>query len=249
MALHSLQVPACISPKGGSLSDLVADLTALFWFETSKLLEQAATYDALRPGAPVRRIEGPAIACPNFKKWVHNLLSTTQVTQNVILLSLLYIHRLKVLNPKMHGLPGSEYRLLTVALMLANKFLDDNTYTNKTWSEVSQLSVNEIHVMEVEFLGNMRYSLLVTEKQWEEWLVKLARFREYLERARQVPSPADLPALSLTAAADSGRTVTKREFLCEAELWPRLADPCGRPNPNLEPDKHAVKPKEEHARV
>lgn len=199
MALHSLQVPACISPKGGSLSDLVADLTALFWFETSKLLEQAATYDALRPGAPVRRIEGPAIACPNFKKWVHNLLSTTQVTQNVILLSLLYIHRLKVLNPKMHGLPGSEYRLLTVALMLANKFLDDNTYTNKTWSEVSQLSVNEIHVMEVEFLGNMRYSLLVTEKQWEEWLVKLARFREYLERARQVPSPADLLAPSPNA--------------------------------------------------
>ncbi|KAK3950043.1 hypothetical protein QBC32DRAFT_24541 [Pseudoneurospora amorphoporcata] len=188
MALHSLQVPSCISPKGGSLSDFVADLTALFWFETSKLLEQAATYDALRPGAPVRRIEGPAIACPNFKKWVHNLLSTTQVTQNVILLSLLYIHRLKVLNPKMHGLPGSEYRLLTVALMLANKFLDDNTYTNKTWSEVSQLSVNEIHVMEVEFLGNMRYSLLVTEKQWEEWLVKLARFREYMEQARQLPS-------------------------------------------------------------
>ncbi|KHE79721.1 hypothetical protein GE21DRAFT_3930 [Neurospora crassa] len=200
MALHSLQVPACISPKGGSLSDLVADLTALFWFETSKVLERAATYDALRPGAaPVRRIEGPAIACPNFKKWVHNLLSTTQVTQNVILLSLLYIHRLKVLNPKMHGLPGSEYRLLTVALMLANKFLDDNTYTNKTWSEVSQLSVNEIHVMEVEFLGNMRYSLLVTEKQWEEWLVKLARFREYQERARQVSSPADLLAPSPNA--------------------------------------------------
>lgn len=192
LALHSLQVPSCISPKGGSLSDLVADLTALFWFETLKTLEQAATYDALRPGAPVRRIERSAIACPNFKKWVHNLLSTTQVTQNVILLSLLYIHRLKVLNPKMHGLPGSEYRLLTVALMLANKFLDDNTYTNKTWSEVSQLSVNEIHVMEVEFLGNMRYSLLVTEKQWEEWLVKLARFREYLEQARQVLSPVNL---------------------------------------------------------
>ena len=203
MALHSLRIPPCISPSGGSLPDLVADLTALFWFESSTLLEQAATFDARRPGAPVRRIEGPAIACPNFKKWVHGLLGTTQVTQNVVLLSLLYIHRLKVLNPKMHGLPGSEYRLLTVALMLANKFLDDNTYTNKTWSEVSQLSVNEIRVMEVEFLGNMRYSLLVTQKQWEEWLVKLTSFREYLERSRQLSSPTDLLAPSLNGLPGS----------------------------------------------
>ncbi|KAK3400925.1 hypothetical protein B0T20DRAFT_155861 [Sordaria brevicollis] len=209
MALHSLKIPSCVSHKGGSLSDFVADLTALFWFESLTLLEQAAAFDARRPGASVQRIEGPAIACPNFKKWVHNLLATTQVTQNVILLSLLFIHRLKVLNPKMHGLPGSEYRLLTVALMLANKFLDDNTYTNKTWSEVSQLSVKEIHVMEVEFLGNMRYSLLVTEKQWEEWLVKLARFHDYLERARQlsspaallVPSPSALPVSALPSPA------------------------------------------------
>lgn len=223
MALHSLQIPSCISRKGGSLSDFVADLTALFWFESSKLLEQAATFDAYRPGAPVRRIEGPAIACPNFKKWVHNLLATTQVTQNVILLSLLFIHRLKVLNPKMHGLPGSEYRLLTVALMLANKFLDDNTYTNKTWSEVSQLSVNEIHVMEVEFLGNMRYSLLVTEKQWEEWLVKLARFHEYLERARQLSSPAALlvPSPSALPVSALPSPITVQHF--PSPLQPTLA--------------------------
>ena len=40
--------------------------------------------------------------------------------------------------------------------------LDDNTYTNKTWAEVSGITVKEIHVMEVEFLSNMRYSLLVS---------------------------------------------------------------------------------------
>lgn len=223
MALHSLQIPSFISPNRGNLSDFVADLTALFWFESSKLLEQAATFDAHRPGPPVRRIEGPAIACPNFKKWVHNLLATTQVTQNVILLSLLFIHRLKVLNPKMHGLPGSEYRLLTVALMLANKFLDDNTYTNKTWSEVSQLSVNEIHVMEVEFLGNMRYSLLVTKKQWEEWLLKLPRFREYLERARQLPSPAALlvPSPSALPVSALPSPTTVQHF--PSPLQPTLA--------------------------
>lgn len=49
------------------------------------------------------------------------MLSTTQVTQNVILLALLFIYRLKRLNPGVKGKVGSEFRLLTVALMLGNK--------------------------------------------------------------------------------------------------------------------------------
>lgn len=73
--------------------------------------------------------------------------------------------------------------------------LDDNTYTNKTWAEVSGISVTEIHVMEVEFLSNMRYGLLASKEEWEEWLVKLEKFWEYCERAqRPAPSPLVLPS-------------------------------------------------------
>lgn len=56
-----------------------------------------------------------------FKKWAYGVLSTTQVTQSVILLALLFIYRLKKINPSVKGRSGSEYRLLTVALMLGNK--------------------------------------------------------------------------------------------------------------------------------
>lgn len=56
-----------------------------------------------------------------FTKWVATILSTTQVTQNVIMLALLFIYRLKHINPVVKGKPGSEFRLLTVALMLGNK--------------------------------------------------------------------------------------------------------------------------------
>ncbi len=144
---------------------------------------------------PVRRLTENALASAHFKKWVQSVLTTTQVTQNVILLALMFIYRLKVANPTVRGRPGSEYRLLTVALMLGNKFLDDNTYTNKTWAEVSGIAVGEIHVMEVEFLSNMRYSLLASKDQWEEWLVKLARFWEYCDRAEQpVVSPLVIPS-------------------------------------------------------
>ena len=49
------------------------------------------------------------------------ILSMTQVSPNVILLALMFIYRLKKHNPSVKGKVGSEFRLLTVALMLGNK--------------------------------------------------------------------------------------------------------------------------------
>jgi len=70
---------------------------------------------------PVEQIIPEAFPQTGFLKWVTTILSTTQVTQNVILMALSFIHRLKKLNPTVRGKLGSEYRLLTVALMLGNK--------------------------------------------------------------------------------------------------------------------------------
>ncbi|KAK3937988.1 hypothetical protein QBC46DRAFT_266328 [Diplogelasinospora grovesii] len=226
MVLHNLNIPRCISPRGGNLADFTAQITALFWFESIKVLEAAEKVRSLASTAPVRRLADSAVACPNFRKWVHSVLSTTQVTQNVILLALLFIYRLKVANPTVKGRAGSEYRLLTVALMLGNKFLDDNTYTNKTWAEVSGISVGEIHVMEVEFLSNMRYTLLASKEQWEEWLLKLAKFWEYLERAQR---PASLSPLLIPSP-------THREFVSP------LPSPTGtfQLTPGLQPASHSA---------
>jgi hypothetical protein len=52
---------------------------------------------------------------------VASILSTTQVSQNVILLALLFVYRLKKFNSGVKGKKGSEFRLMTVALMLGNK--------------------------------------------------------------------------------------------------------------------------------
>ena len=74
--------------------------------------------------------------------------------------------------------------------------LDDDTYTNKTWAEVSGISVQEIHVMEVEFLSNMRYSLFTSKEQWEDWLVRVAKYWEYCQRAQRLLAPTVIPLLT-----------------------------------------------------
>lgn len=43
--------------------------------------------------------------------------------------------------------------------------------------------------MEVEFLSNMRYALLASSEQWDEWLDKLASYHVFCERVANAPSP------------------------------------------------------------
>ncbi|KAL9083970.1 MAG: hypothetical protein Q9159_005463 [Coniocarpon cinnabarinum] len=183
-----LQLPPTISSVGGSISEFAAQATCLFWFESSSTLTQIE--DTSRPLRSRAILSPEALPATGFTKWVTTILSTTQVTQNVILLALLFVHRLKKQNPTVKGKLGSEYRLLTVALMLGNKFLDDNTYTNKTWAEVSGISVTEIHVMEVEFLSHMKYNLYTSKEEWIEWHRKLAHLWRFFTATSPVQPDA-----------------------------------------------------------
>jgi hypothetical protein len=94
-------------------------MTCLFWFETTETLRKAENWSP--DASPVQRLVPDATPTVPFRKWVITILTTTKVTPNVILLALLFIYRLKTLNPTVKGKAGSEYRLLTVALMLGNK--------------------------------------------------------------------------------------------------------------------------------
>ncbi|KAG9782545.1 hypothetical protein ABEF93_004351 [Exophiala dermatitidis] len=186
-----LQIPESVNKSKGSLAEFTAEITCLFWFETASTLQYA---EDLPVDAPVDRGLSPdAIPTIGFRKWVTTIISTTQVGRNVILLALMFIYRLKRFNPAVSGKRGSEFRLLTIALMLGNKFLDDNTYTNKTWAEVSGISVNEIHVMEVEFLSNMRYDLYASAEEWSEWKAKLGRLGAFYNKASRMPPTESSP--------------------------------------------------------
>lgn len=182
-----LEIPSSIKAGKGNLAEFAAQMTCFFWFEKTAILK--AIEDGLNP---YHSLVPEAIPTIGFQKWATTVLSTTQVSQNVILLALLFIYRMKKFNSGVKGKKGSECRLLTIALMLGNKFLDDNTYTNKTWAEVSGIPVQEIHIMEVEFLSNIRYNLFVSKEEWESWHSKLSLFAGYFNEASQAPTEDNL---------------------------------------------------------
>lgn len=105
----NLRIPATINTPQEGLPQLAAEVTCLFWFESSTTLKQVldvnASPHAIQPLVPDAH---PTIG---FKKWVATILTTTQVAQNVILLALLFIYRLKLTNPiRTRTKPGPKFR-------------------------------------------------------------------------------------------------------------------------------------------
>ncbi|KAI9318541.1 cyclin-domain-containing protein [Dichotomocladium elegans] len=139
------------------------------WSYATKPYRHSSLVDAAKPG-------------PAFKKFCLQLLAATQLSDNAVYIALKYICLLLRAHPAIDGGEGSEYRLFTVALMLANKFLDDSTFTNKTWSEVSGIKLDDLNTMEAEFLAAVDYRLFVRDFDFHQWKHAVDGCRVYVDR-------------------------------------------------------------------
>ncbi len=98
----------------------------------------------------------------DFHKYVSQVLSSTRLPSSTILLSLHYLAaRMTLLsNEGNHSCGnGLVHHMLTIALLLGSKFLDDNTFQNRSWSEVSNIPVSDINVLELEWLVAVKWTL------------------------------------------------------------------------------------------
>ncbi|KAG0356120.1 hypothetical protein BGZ54_000842 [Gamsiella multidivaricata] len=128
---------------------------------------------------------------PVFRKFCLDVLSATLLSPSVVLLSLKYIQQLminlKESNKIVNTGEGAEYRFFTGALILANKFLDDNTFTNKTWADITGMKIKDVNHLEMQFLNGIDFRLFTSSDHYSEWLANLTQFTSnYMPSQHQV---------------------------------------------------------------
>ena len=109
-----------------------------------------------------------------FDTFVHQLLQEANLDDNIPILALYYIAKLKVKNPTMkmvitikkilfvnglYQLHGLEYRLFVASLIIAQKILDDFRFTNSYWAKLSRVPIEHINRMEVEILLRLNWNV------------------------------------------------------------------------------------------
>ncbi|KAI9625399.1 hypothetical protein KEM48_010879 [Puccinia striiformis f. sp. tritici PST-130] len=70
-------------------------------------------------------------------------------------------------NGKMSLLP---YKMLLAALVVANKTLDDHSYRNSTFANVSSMTNAEVNGIEVALLKALKFDVVPSCDQWTNWL-------------------------------------------------------------------------------
>ncbi|EFP76216.1 hypothetical protein PGT21_007343 [Puccinia graminis f. sp. tritici] len=110
---------------------------------------------------------------PAFRRWTRQVLEQTLLSPQVLILALYYIDSVAGTdvfgdaNGKMSLLP---YKMLLAALVVANKTLDDHSYRNSTFANVSSMTNAEVNAIEVALLKALKFDVAPSCEQWTNWL-------------------------------------------------------------------------------
>ncbi|KAI1099770.1 hypothetical protein F4804DRAFT_69012 [Jackrogersella minutella] len=153
---------------------------AVLDYETEMMAEYVADM-AVRVILPKSSVSGA------FRKFVNQILTSTRLPSTTILLGMNYLaKRVNMLNQSGQFAPneGQMWKMLTVALLLGSKFLDDNTFQNRSWSDVSGIEVRELNTMENEWLRHIGWSLYVNLDQSQDYKAWLKNWKEWEENKK-----------------------------------------------------------------
>ncbi|KAI6785957.1 Meiotically up-regulated like protein-like protein [Emericellopsis cladophorae] len=149
----------------------------------------------------IRVVTPEATVTPGFRKFVSQVLTSTRLPSTTILLGMNYLAK-RINSMKTQGAytatEGQVWRYLTVSLLLGSKFLDDNTFQNRSWSEVSGISVSELNALEFDWVQSMSWRLYVNldlSKDYQAWLENWKEWQHTKKRQLQASRERATPRI------------------------------------------------------
>lgn len=133
-----------------------------------------------------------------YNNFITQLLTATRLPSATVILSLVYLSKRWVLGnlPSVSSDNNVMYRMLVVSLLLANKFHDDNTFTNKSWYEATGISVSELTRIESDWLKEVKWDLHLNEQEikgWDKWNDCWLVFSKQQQQPQQLSTPVQSP--------------------------------------------------------
>ncbi|CCE92523.1 Pcl5p TDEL_0E02800 [Torulaspora delbrueckii] len=103
----------------------------------------------------------------NVNEFLKEVLRRSKSNRKTALVALAYFNKIydgQLWNGKLPDFARCSKRIFLSCLILAHKYLNDNSFTMKTWNMISGLSQNDLCLMERWGLEKLDYRLLVAEE-------------------------------------------------------------------------------------
>ncbi|KAG2118987.1 uncharacterized protein F5147DRAFT_194580 [Suillus discolor] len=193
-SVASVDSPPSASMKYKMFAEPMADWIVSYVWKVCK--NSIVLPPAVSRYTPAMSGQQPAPTAPmHLSASVHSLLMSTLLQPSAVLLAMWYIARLPVyfsgvtsglgvkerkfsaeLLDTTGGIDGktleanATFRLIVLGFMLANKWLDDHTFSNKTWHTICKLPVHSLNKLESLALDILSHDLTISPAAWRQWL-------------------------------------------------------------------------------
>ncbi|KAI0248679.1 hypothetical protein BJV78DRAFT_774081 [Lactifluus subvellereus] len=139
-------------------------------------------------------------AFQSTRQLIHRILVATAVPHSAVFLALWYIFRLPISpqtvvyaqdtararfrdslkNGGAHLIEDYMMRVFTAGIMLADKWVNDQTFQLRTWHEITGIPKVVLRNLEVAAMGVLEYNLRVSGNEWQMWLGHLISWHSSL---------------------------------------------------------------------
>lgn len=118
-----------------------------------------------------------------FRQFCERVIRVMKLGRRAVCYAMMMSDRFAAEYPNVHRIDHSHYGLFVSGMMMANKFMDDATYTNGTWSKMTGQPVQEINKMERNYLDRVQFNLQVDAEAFMWWERHMNNFEaEYFKR-------------------------------------------------------------------
>lgn len=118
---------------------------------------------------------------PDLDLSIKSVLFATRLPKSTIVIALEYLNQRYSCNSFQDYSNHEIYTIIIISFILANKFNDDNTFTNKSWHGATGLKLAALNSAEIEWLSHINWNLNVIKFELniktlitccETWLIK-----------------------------------------------------------------------------
>lgn len=150
-------------------------------------------------------------------------MNRTRINTCTLTAAFLYLDRLKQLHPRCKGSPGSGHRLMLAAIVLAAKYMYDDTFDNTAWATVSSglFELEQVNHMEREMLSFLDFKLFIKTQEWYQFTDRLwVEMNEGMSFSPVAPLPS--PSLTLpNRSQNSSASFSRQNSFSRQDSFPR----------------------------
>ena len=89
--------------------------------------------------------------------------------------TVILIDRFVKMNPSIAITPNVIHKLLLSAVITSTNFETDGSYTNATWSKLCGICIDELNILEREFLFMLEFSIMITKEEFNHYNEEISK--------------------------------------------------------------------------